>query len=204
MSAEQGCIVGMHWMGVFYHQGYGVSKNVTKAIENLVKADKRGNGQSSYQLYKIYTEEAEVKNMTKAYHYLTKALITGVTYFDEMQTFFSANYDELSKVFIEQKKPSSLVDRDNKTEICNMHDAYINELKVSFSTALTNDRLYHRPAGFIQDNQIWLLGVQVKHFVKQVLHFDHRDFLKSVKQDLGPMMSEVGLWALKNYAIVQK
>lgn len=27
MSAEQGDVIGMHWIGVFYHEGYGVTKN---------------------------------------------------------------------------------------------------------------------------------------------------------------------------------
>jgi TPR repeat protein len=38
MSAEQGDVIGIHWMGVFYHLGFGVSKNVEKAIELLTKA----------------------------------------------------------------------------------------------------------------------------------------------------------------------
>ena len=44
MSAEQGCQVGIHWMGVFYHLGFGVSKNVEKAIEYLAKSANAGNG----------------------------------------------------------------------------------------------------------------------------------------------------------------
>ena len=32
MSAEQGDVVGMHWIGVFYHEGFGVSKDIEKAI----------------------------------------------------------------------------------------------------------------------------------------------------------------------------
>ena len=45
-----------------------------------------------------------------------------------------------------------MVDKDNRKEIENIHDAYVNELKVNFSQALNRDRLYHRPAGFLQDN----------------------------------------------------
>jgi TPR repeat protein len=44
MSAEQGDQVAIHWMGVFYHLGFGVAKNVDKAIENLLIAAKGGNG----------------------------------------------------------------------------------------------------------------------------------------------------------------
>jgi TPR repeat protein len=34
----------MHWMGVFYTMGFGVSKNVEKAITFLKKSAKEGNG----------------------------------------------------------------------------------------------------------------------------------------------------------------
>lgn len=43
MSAEQGCMLGIHWMGVFYHLNFGVAKNVEKAIEYLSKSSKAGN-----------------------------------------------------------------------------------------------------------------------------------------------------------------
>jgi TPR repeat protein len=35
MSAEQDDIIGLHWLGVFYHEGYGLTKNIPKAIEYL-------------------------------------------------------------------------------------------------------------------------------------------------------------------------
>jgi TPR repeat protein len=44
ISAEQGDIIGAHWMGVFYHEGFGVSKNLDKAIEFLTRAAEAGNG----------------------------------------------------------------------------------------------------------------------------------------------------------------
>jgi TPR repeat protein len=43
-SAEQGDIIGMHWMGVFMHEGFGVSKNLEKAVEYLSSAGDQGNG----------------------------------------------------------------------------------------------------------------------------------------------------------------
>jgi len=42
-------------MGVFYHEGFGVNKNIPKAIEFLEKSAAAGNGQSLYQLYIIYS-----------------------------------------------------------------------------------------------------------------------------------------------------
>jgi len=44
ISAEQGDVIGNHWMGVFYHEGYGVSKNIKKAVEHLSVAAAAGNG----------------------------------------------------------------------------------------------------------------------------------------------------------------
>lgn len=43
ISAEQGDIVGMHWIGVYYHEGFGVTKNIDKAIEYLSRAAAIGN-----------------------------------------------------------------------------------------------------------------------------------------------------------------
>ena len=40
--------------------------------------------------------------------------------------------------------------------------------------------------------------------MKQVLRFDHIDFLKSLRVDISPILSEVGLWVLKNYELRQK
>ena len=133
MSAEQGCQLGIHWMGVFYNLGWGVSKNIDKAIEYLTKSSKEGNGQSSFQLYVIFTSEEGYKDAKKAYHYLEKACLVGVTMFDSLHQLFQDNYDELLPVFLENKKPSTMVDKDNKTDIINMHGAYVNELKNSFS-----------------------------------------------------------------------
>jgi TPR repeat protein len=33
----------MHWIGVFYHEGFGVGKDLDKAIEYLTKAAEMGN-----------------------------------------------------------------------------------------------------------------------------------------------------------------
>lgn len=48
ISADEGDVIGMHWVGVFYHEGYGVGKNIEKAINYLEKAAAAGNGQSLY------------------------------------------------------------------------------------------------------------------------------------------------------------
>jgi hypothetical protein len=49
------------------------------------------------------------------------------------------------------------------------------------------------------DQQIWMVGVLSTYFMKKVLHFSHDDFLTSLSADLGPLLGETGLWALKNY-----
>lgn len=126
-SAEEGCQIGLHWMGVFYHLGFGVSKNVAKAVELLTRAAKTGNAQSSYQLAILYiNEEGEFKNIKKAYHYFEKALIYGVSFFEEFHGLFIANFDELSTIFLTTKKPSAMIDKDNKEEVIKLHEAFVN------------------------------------------------------------------------------
>ena len=49
-----------------------------------------------------------------------------------------------------------------------------------------------------------MIGVQLRYLVKQVLRFDHIDFLKSLRVDISPILSEVGLLVLKNYELRQK
>ena len=46
-----------------------------------------------------------------------------------------------------------------------------------------------------------MIGVQLRYLAKQVLRFDHIDFLKSLRVDISPILSEVGLWVLKNYEL---
>ena len=48
-----------------------------------------------------------------------------------------------------------------------------------------------------------MLGVLLKYLVRQVLHFNHQDFLTALRVDLGPLLGETGLWALKNYQVRQ-
>jgi len=71
-------------MGVFYHLGFGVPKNLTKAVEYLTRSAKTGNGQSCYQLAILYiNEEGDFKNIKKAYSYFEKAILYGVSFFEE-------------------------------------------------------------------------------------------------------------------------
>mmetsp|Transcript_11751 Transcript_11751/g.8192 ORF Transcript_11751/g.8192 Transcript_11751/m.8192 type:complete len:129 (-) Transcript_11751:757-1143(-) len=128
MSAEQGCFIGTHWMGVFYQEGFGVAKNIPKSIELLKKSAKAGNGQSCFQLYLVYSKEEEVRDNKIAYKYLIKAVESGVTYFDQMNLFFKEHQKELTPVFIECRNLPSSVDSSGDKEIQNLHDAYVNEL----------------------------------------------------------------------------
>jgi len=102
-------------MGVFYHLAFGVSKNLDKAIDLLTKSAKLGNGQSSYQLSQLYShEEAPYKDVKKAYYFFEKALLTGVSFFEQFQELFEQNFDELSPIFLATKRPSVLIEKDNK------------------------------------------------------------------------------------------
>ena len=40
IAREEGCLLGSHWMGVFYHKGFGVAKNVKKSIDCLIMSAK--------------------------------------------------------------------------------------------------------------------------------------------------------------------
>lgn len=49
-----------------------------------------------------------------------------------------------------------------------------------------------------------MIGVLTRYFVKTVLRFDHADFLKAIKMDINPLLGELGVWSLTNYANRQK
>lgn len=162
-SAEQGDVIGCHWVGVFYHEGFGLSKDVKKAVEYLSKAADAGNGQSMYQLFLIHSgkdgQVDDFKDPAKAYRYLMSAIQHGVTYFDEALSYFTEHYDLLAADYVKRTKLQVEVKEETKADVVNMHKAHISELRVGFSNALNKDRLYHRPCGFINDQQIWMLGV---------------------------------------------
>lgn len=48
MAAEQNCVIGLHWMGVYYMEGHGVAMNLDKSEALLLKAHKMGNAQSAF------------------------------------------------------------------------------------------------------------------------------------------------------------
>ena len=48
ISSDQGDVIGTHWCGVFYHEGFGLEKDVPLAVEYLEEAAEEGNGQSMY------------------------------------------------------------------------------------------------------------------------------------------------------------
>lgn len=104
ISAEQEDVVGMHWIGVFYHEGFGVSKDIGKAIEFLTKAADAGNCQSMYQLHIIKSgnegQDDDYRNVEEAYDWLLKGLQTGATFFDEAIKYFKLHYDVLAPVFL--------------------------------------------------------------------------------------------------------
>jgi hypothetical protein len=81
-----------------------------------------------------------------------------------------------------------------------MHEAFVQDMKNSFSSALQKDRLYLKASGFLQQNGIWIMAALMKYMVKKVLHFTHEDFMKAIKIDLAPLMSNMGVWMLQHYA----
>lgn len=154
MAADQGDVIGSHWIGVFYHDGFGVTKNLDKAIENLTVGVNAGNGQSMYQMYLIHSgtpgQDEKYKDPVKAYRFLLDAIYTGVTYFDEIKAYFSLHVDALKDTF-SKNNPHLTLDLNNNDDIKARHNAFVDELKVNFSSALGKDRMYHRPCGFLND-----------------------------------------------------
>lgn len=134
-----------------------------------------------------------------------KAISNGATFFEDAAKYFKDHYEDLAPVYIKQKGIDIDASKEeNKTDISNMHIAYINEMKNDFSSSLSKDRLYHRPCGFINDQQIWMLGVSIHYMINTVLRMDHKDFLKAMKVDLGPVLGYTGLWALRQLSTYAK
>lgn len=77
-----GCLLGKHWSGVFCQEGFGVPKNLDKAVTLLNEAAKGGNGQSNFQLFLLHSQVEEKKDVVLAYKNLCKAVTKGVTFFD--------------------------------------------------------------------------------------------------------------------------
>ena len=48
-------------------EGFGVARNVDKAEEMLLSAAKLGNAQSNFQLFMLYSNVEEKKDLVKAY-----------------------------------------------------------------------------------------------------------------------------------------
>ena len=103
----------------------------------------------------------------------------------------------LAPIYVKSKNLPVEVNDESAKDIKNMHQAYISELKVNFSTALGKDRMYHRPCGFLNDQQIWMVGVQLQFMITQAIRFSHKDFVKALQLDLGPILGDLGLWSLK-------
>ena len=208
MSADQEDVVATHHIGVFYHQGFGVHKNIEKAMEYLKRSGGMGHCHSLYQLFLIYSgregQDQKLANFDTAYNYLMRALQYGVTQYEDAIAYFKQHYSELAPSFVRTKKLPLEINQETQVDILNMHEAFVNEIKNDFSAALSKDRLYHKPAGFINDQQSWLIGVQVNYFINKVLRYSHTDFLKAVRTDLGPVLGNTGLWALKRQATMAK
>lgn len=203
-SAEQGNVIGMHFMGVFYSHAFGVAKNTEKAVAYLTKAAAEGHCHSMYHLYNVLSgnegADKSVANPEVAYKWLMQALQYGITHYDDANKYFREHFDVLAPKFVASRKLALEVNEKTKADILNMHDAFVNELRADFSAGLSNDRLYHKPAGFINDQQSWMIGVQMHYFIDKVLHFSHKDFLLTMRTDLGPILGTTGLWALKRLA----
>jgi hypothetical protein len=121
----------------------------------------------------LYSREEDKKNPVLAYKHLTRAVTMGVTFFDQLNDYFKDNYDTLMETFIRARKPGEDPATQVRQEVLNLHEAHVTELKTNFMAALGRDRMYKRPCGSVTDQQIWMVGVLTKYFIKSVLHFNH-------------------------------
>lgn len=151
LSSEQNCLVGTHWMGVFYMEGFGVTENLDTAEQYLIKAAKMGNGQSNFQLFMLYSKREGKIDLANAYRQLYKAVIHGVTYFDQLHAFFNENFAALKDVFCEIRAPPATIDRNDESQLKNLHESMISDMKTTFMSALGKDRMYKRPPGAVTD-----------------------------------------------------
>ena len=49
-----------------------------------------------------------------------------------------------------------------------------------------------------------MVGVQLQFMINQALRFDHKDFVKALQLDLGPILGDLGLWSLKCHQDIAK
>lgn len=89
-----------------------------------------------------------------------------MTYFENLHEYFKTNFETLGPVFCEIRAPPESVDRTDRAQMENLHEAMINDIKNSFMAALGRDRMYKRPAGSVTANQMWMIGVLVKYFLR--------------------------------------
>ena len=80
-------------------------------------------------------------------------------------SYFKKHYNILAPLYVRKSNLPIEVNDKTKVDILNMHDAWVNEIKNDFSAALGKDRLYHKPAGFINDQQSWMICVQMHYLV---------------------------------------
>jgi TPR repeat protein len=89
--AQQNDHIGLYWVGCLYYEGRGVEKDVEMAVLSLEKASELGNCQADHQLFIIFSENPETKDLPRAYNHLLDAMENGVTAFTDIKKFFKEN-----------------------------------------------------------------------------------------------------------------
>ena len=90
-----------------------------------------------YQLYMIHSgndgQDDNFRDVPVAYNWLMKAISNGATFFDDAVNYFKDHFEDLAPVYIKQKGIDIDASNEaNKTDIHNMHQAHINEMKNDF------------------------------------------------------------------------
>lgn len=192
-AADLGDLISCYWVGVLRHRGQGADKDMSESIKYLNKGVELGNVQADYELFDIYAREEGFIDLPRAYDHLCSAIENGFTSFQELQDFFKKNVSELKDHFLKRKKYEE-IKVDSEEEILNLHDAYVNELMSKFTNAMRKDQLYKRATAYMTDGLIWMMKVLKLYMVDTVLRYNHEDFLIAVRDDIPPLISEVGIW----------
>ncbi|MDR3736462.1 MAG: zinc finger MYND domain-containing protein [Acidobacteriaceae bacterium] len=190
MAAKQGCAYAEYWVGYINVLS---TKKLDVAYKSFVNSYKKANINAGYQLFLLYSKAPEFLNVVKAYKCLRKCCEFAVPCQDELHEYFKGHMAELKSLDDSWKAwPDA--------ELINIHKGEIGKLTTRMNDATQTDALYKRPSVvFLENKGNWFLSMQVKNFVSNVLGYPLADFVITLKEELLPVFSSLGLYMLENW-----
>jgi hypothetical protein len=98
MAAEPNCVIGLHWMGVYYMECHGVAMNLDKSEAMLLKAHKWATPSQHFS-YFCYTAQWNQKRILKKLTFISTKQFCLADFFRQHDEFFKENFDLLAPVF---------------------------------------------------------------------------------------------------------